>query len=61
MHTDFVVDHHDRDQHGVWPDGSLKLFQRNEALLVHREIRHIKTTMLQVAATVQHTLVCSRK
>lgn len=60
MLTYLVVDHHDRDEHRVRPDGCFELLQVDQAVFFHGQVRHLEAPVLQITAAVQDALVCSK-
>ena len=46
--TDLIVDGHDADDGGVWPHRLAQHVEVEQAVLLYREVRHVKAPLLQV-------------
>lgn len=55
--TNLVVDVNDRDEEGVFPDGSFELVRVDEAVGLHRQVRHVKAFVFEFAARVEDAFV----
>ncbi|PON35628.1 LOW QUALITY PROTEIN: hypothetical protein PanWU01x14_334680 [Parasponia andersonii] len=56
-HADLVVDHHDRNQARIGPNRRPELLEVHEAIRADREVRDLKTLLLEMATGVEYALV----
>src|SRR5262249_47109088 len=57
--ADFIVGVHHADQDRLFGESQTELFQINQAVLLHRQIRHLQAAFLKMLATVEDSLVLS--
>ena len=56
-HADLVVGKHDRDQDGLVVDGSLQVFEVDQAVCLHRQIGDAIAVFLQALAGIEDRFV----
>ena len=55
--ADLVVHRHDRDHHRLVGDGRAQRLEIDQAVLLHRQVRHLEALLLEMAAGIEHALV----